>query len=411
MRAVVIGVGDELLSGLVVNTNAAMIGEQLLGIGVPVAWSACIGDDEDAIVGLIRRAASDADVVVVTGGLGPTHDDRTREAIARLLGTDLVRDERIVDSIRERFRAFGREMHESNARQADIPAGATAIENPYGTAPGIRAEIDGSVVFAVPGVPGEARRMLAERIVPELGGRSATSVIRSVEVRCVGIPESDLAGVFADLTTMDNPAMAFLPGGGEVRLRFVATALTDDDAIAMLVKAEATVRERVGVAAYGTGDDTLESVVAGMLTERRLTVGTAESCTAGLVAGRLGSVVGASAWLRGGLVTYQTDLKTSALGVRADVIDRHGPVSEEVAREMALGAREKLGCDVAVSVTCAAGPDPQDGAPPGRTFLACAGPGETIQVVGLTLPGDREQIRQFATTFAIDLLRRTLLQS
>lgn len=407
MRAAVVGVGDELLSGLVVNTNAAMAGELLLAAGVPVVRSACVSDEEDEVVDVLRWAAEAAEVVICTGGLGPTHDDRTREAIARLLGVPLERDEGVVEAIRERFRSFGREMPEANAQQGDVPRGARAIPNPWGTAPGIRAERDGVVFYAIPGVPGEARRMLTEQILPELARRGDVSAaIRSVELRCVGLPESELAGHFSDLAARDNPKLAFLPGGGEVRLRFIASGPTPDACEELLAEAEALVRDRVGDAVYGTGEDSMEGVVGGLLRERGRTVATAESCTAGLLAGRLADVPGASDYLSGGLVAYRTEAKRLLLG--AEELPEGPPVSEGVTRRMAEVARERLGSDFGLGVTCIAGPDPQDGVGVGTTIIALAAADGT-ETRELRLPGDRAQIRLFATTFALEILRRRLL--
>ena len=401
-RAVLVAVGDELLAGVIVNTNAAMIGEMFQAVGVPIVWSICVGDEEDDIVDAIARAAKDADIVIVTGGLGPTQDDKSREAIARLLGTDLVRDESIVDDIRARFRAFGRDMPESNAKQADIPRGASAIENPWGTAPGIRAELDGAVIYAIPGVPGEARRMLTERIIPELGGGAT---IRARVLKCVGLPESELADRFHDLATTTNPRMAFLPGGGEIRLRFVATAPGEEECERLLDEAEATVRERAGDFVYGLDTDTLEEVVGRLLAAEGLTIATAESCTAGMLAARIANVPGASRYLVGGIVAYASETKTQELDVPAELIEAHGAVSEEVTKAMAVGCKQRFGSHLAVAVTCAAGPEAQDGAHPGQMYLAVAGPGESVDVRGVRVPGDRDQVRQFATTFALSLLR------
>jgi nicotinamide-nucleotide amidase len=408
-RSVVIGVGDELLSGLVVNSNAAMIGELFLAAGLPVAWSMCIGDDENEIVAVLERASSDADIVVVTGGLGPTQDDLTREALARLLGTQLVRDEAVVEGIRERFRAFGREMPASNAKQADVPVGATAIPNPWGTAPGIRAEHNGATVYAIPGVPGEARRMITEQILPELTRAGVAQLIRTRTFHCVGLPESELADRFHDLAVEANPKMAFLPGGGEIRLRFVATGETLEGCEEALAQAERVVRERVAEFVYGIDGETLEAVVGRLLSDRGLTVATAESCTAGMLAARIANVHGASDYLLGALVAYQNDLKVSELGVPAELIEKAGPVSEEVTGEMALGAKRRFSSDVALAVTCAAGPDPQGSAETGTTVLALAGLDDELVVRSLRLPGDRDQVRVFATTFALSLLRAHLM--
>jgi nicotinamide-nucleotide amidase len=365
----------------------------------------CVGDEQDAIVRVLEQAANDADIVIITGGLGPTQDDLTSAALAKLLGTELVRDEAVVENLRERFKAFGREMPPSNAKQADLPRGGSWIPNPYGTAPGIRIEHRGAVLYSIPGVPGEARHMLTEQILPELTAVGIAHLIRTRIFHCVGLPESDLADRFKDLATAINPKMAFLPGGGEIRLRFVATGSTIDECDVSLDEVERVVRERVGEFVFGTDDATLEGVVGQLLTERGLTVATAESCTAGLLAARLANVPGASKYLRGALVAYANEVKVDELGVSAELIDKAGPVSEEVAGEMALGAKRKFGTDVALAVTCAAGPEPQDGSAPGTTVLALVGAGDELVVRSLRLPGDRAQIRQFASTFALSLLR------
>ena len=406
-KSVIVAVGDELLAGVIVNSNAAMIGELMQAVGYPVVWSMVVGDETDDIVDAVARAAREADVVIVSGGLGPTQDDKTRQAVARLLDSELVRDESIVEDIRARFRAWGREMPESNAQQADIPAAAKAIANPWGTAPGIRAEVDGALIFAIPGVPGEARRMLEEQILPELG-RGAT--IRARMLKCVGMSESGLADLLGDIAVAVNPRMAFLPGGGEIRLRFVATASDEAECLHLLDEAEKIVRERVRDILYGVDEETLELVVGRMLKERRLNVVTAESCTAGALAARFANIPGSSDYLLGGIVTYASEAKTSELGVPPGLIEQHGAVSEEVTRAMALGAKERLGADIAVSVTCAAGPDSQDGAKPGTIFLGVAGPGDAVDVRGVTVPGDRAQVLSFATTFALSFLRAHLRQ-
>jgi nicotinamide-nucleotide amidase len=386
-----------------------MIGEMLIAAGLPVEWSVCVSDEEDEIVRFLEMACRDAKIVIVTGGLGPTQDDKTREALARLVGTDLVRDESIIDGIRERFKAFGRTMPEANAKQADIPSTGRAIDNPWGTAPGIRVEHNGAVLYAIPGVPGEARHMLEEQILPELAASGGAAIIRARELRCVGIPESELADRFPDLATAANPRMAFLPGGGEIKLRFVARGVTPEDCTATLDEAERVVRERVGPFVYGVDHQTLETVVGEMLTKRGQTVATAESCTAGGLASRISNIAGSSEYFVGGIVAYTSDAKVEQLGVPRDVIEKHGLVSEEVARAMAVGAQERLSADYALSITCAAGPEPHDGVPPGTMCLGLAGPGGLADARSVRVPGDRAQVRSFAATFALSMLRTHLL--
>ncbi|MEX2393751.1 MAG: competence/damage-inducible protein A [Actinomycetota bacterium] len=408
-KSVLICVGDELLAGVTVNTNAAMIGEMLIAAGLPVEWSACVSDEEDEIVRFLEMACAAAKVVIVTGGLGPTQDDKTREALARLLGTELERDDEIVEDIRKRFQAFGRTMPESNAQQGDIPKGASKISNPYGTAPGIRAEYNGAVMYAIPGVPGEARHMLTDQILPELAKRGDAGIIRARELRCVGVPESQLAEVFADLAVAPNPRMAFLPGGGEIKLRFVARGASEQECVTELDRVEAIVRERVGTIVYGTDMDTLEAVIGDELAHRGLTVATAESCTAGGLASRISNIPGSSKYFVGGIVAYTAEMKSELLDVPPFTIDDYGLVSEEVARGMAEGAQQRLRASYALAVTCAAGPDAHDGAEPGTICLGMAVPGGGLQSRKLRVPGDREQVRAFAATFALAMLRTHLL--
>ncbi len=408
-KSVLVCVGDELLAGVTVNTNAAMIGEMLMAAGLPVEWSMCVSDDLDEIVRALEMAVRDAKIVIVTGGLGPTQDDKTRDAFAQLLGTDLVRDEEIVEDIRRRFAAFGRTMPEANAKQGDIPRGGAKILNPYGTAPGLRVEHEGAVLYAIPGVPGEARRMLTEQILPELAKTGLAGIIRTRELRCVGRPESELAEVFADLAVAANPRMAFLPGGGEIKLRFVARGESVDACMAELDRVEAVVRERVGAVVYGMDVDTLEDVIGQELVHRGLTVATAESCTGGGLASRISNIPGSSKYFVGGIVAYTAEMKSELLDVPPFTIDDHGLVSEEVARSMAEGAQKRLGASYALAITCAAGPEPHDGEEPGTLCLGMAVPGGGLESRKLRVPGDRDQVRAFAATFALAMLRTHLL--
>jgi nicotinamide-nucleotide amidase len=408
-KSVLVCVGDELLAGVTVNTNAAMIGEMLLAAGLPVEWSVCVSDELDEIVRFLEMAVRDAKIVIVTGGLGPTQDDKTRDALAQLLGTELERDESVVEDIRQRFQAFGRTMPEANAKQGDIPRGGSKILNPYGTAPGIRVGYEGAVLYAIPGVPGEARRMLSEQILPELAATGTAAIIRARELRCVGVPESELADRLADLATAVNPRMAFLPGGGEIKLRFVARGESPEECIAELDRVEAVVRDRLGTVVYGVDLHTLETVVGEELAHRGLTVGTAESCTGGGLASRITAIPGSSKFFAGGIVAYTAEMKTSLLDVPPFTIEEEGLVSEEVARAMAAGAQRQIGCDYALAITCAAGPEPHDGAEPGTMCLGMATPGGGLESRKLRVPGDRDQVRAFAATFALAMLRTHLL--
>ena len=296
-------------------------------------------------------------------------------------------------------------MPESNLQQAERPLGSELIPNPKGTAPGIRLRIADTWVFALPGVPAEMIPMLDNSVIPFLGGGDSTVVSRLL--RTWGESESAIGERLGDLyDASTNPTIAFLASGGEIKIRITAKAATRDEATALIAPIEATVRDRLGKRIFGADDDTVEVVVLRMLEDRGWTLGTAESATGGLIAGRITSVSGASRVFRGSVVSYATEVKTSLLEVPADLIAEHGVVSEPVALVMAEGARERLNADVVVAVTGSAGPDPQD-RPVGTVVVSVVTPDDS-KVRTLTLPGDRERVRTFASTAALHLLRMSL---
>jgi len=402
----ILAVGTELLLGQIVNSNATRIGERLADAGLDHYRQVVVGDNEARIAESVLAACGRADALIITGGLGPTRDDLTREALARAAGVDLILDEEQVRKLRERWERNGRVMPESNLQQAERPEGAEIVPNPKGTAPGIRMRIRDTWVFALPGVPAEMIPMIDNEVIPFLRGDDDT-VVASRLLRTWGESESAIGERLADLyDTSTNPTIAFLASAGEIKIRITAKADSIEDAEALIAPVEAEVRRRLGKRIFGTDGDTAEVVVLRMLAERGWTMGTAESATGGLVAGRITSVPGASAAFKGSIVAYATPLKQSLLGVPAEIIAEHGVVSEPVAVAMAGGARETLGVDVAVSVTGSAGPDPQE-RPVGTVVIAVATP-EITQVRTLTLPGDRERIRTFATTAALQLTRMSL---
>ena len=401
----ILAVGTELLLGQIVNSNATRIGERLADAGLDHFQQTVVGDNEARIAAAIGAACSRAEALIITGGLGPTKDDLTREAIARAAGVELIFDPEQADRLRERWAVRGRVMPESNLRQAEHPDGSTLIANPKGTAPGIRLRIADTWVFALPGVPAEMIPMLEDSVIPFLGGGDSAVVSRLL--RTWGESESAIGELLGDLyDASTNPTIAFLASGGEIKIRITAKAATRDGAWALIAPMEATVRERLGNRIFGVDDDTVEVVILRMLEEREWTLGTAESATGGLIAGRITSVPGASRVFRGSIVSYATEVKESLLGVPADVIAEHGVVSEPVAIAMAGGARRQLGADVVVAVTGSAGPDPQD-RPVGTVVVSVATP-DGAQVRTLTLPGDRERVRTFASTAALHLLRMSL---
>ena len=408
MRAEIVAVGTELLIGQIANTNAQWMSERLAELGIDVLHHQAVGDNADRIVGAIALAASRADVVIVTGGLGPTQDDVTRPALARAAGASLVRHPEIEDALRERFRVRRREMPASNLAQADVPEGGRYITPERGTAPGLVVSVGGVTVYAVPGVPSEMREMLEGTILPELSALVGSVSIVSRTLRCYGLAESRVSELLDDLFHgSSNPTVAYLAGGGEVHVRLTAKG-SAAGAEALLDPLEERVRERLGDHVYGTGDDPLEVVVGHLLGERTLTIACAESLTGGGLGERITAVAGASSYFLGSAVTYSTDAKREILGVSSSTLDGPGPVSRACAAEMASGARRVFGADIAVALTGAAGPEPHAGAEPGQVWIALDAEGAAHQD-GFRWPYDRELVRRFSELAALDLVRRHLL--
>ncbi len=410
MRCDVIAVGTELLLGQIVDTNGAWIGEQLALNGISSMSAVKVGDNVGRIEDTLRHLLAEADAIIVTGGLGPTHDDVTREAIAAVMGVALREDATVASTIRDLFAARGRTMPENNLRQAQVPEGATVIPQTRGTAPGLICPIGDKVVYAVPGVPHEMRDMLERAVLPDLRARNPEpGVIASRVLRTWGESESGLNERLDDvITRLDaagDPTLAFLARGWnglEVRL---TTRQVDSDAAAQVLDEwEAEVRAHLGALVFGVDGQSMEAVVLDLLREQGLTLGLAESVTGGLVAARLTEVPGASDVLRGSLVSYASDVKFELLEVSP------GPVvNEPAAAEMAEGAMEVFGASVGVALTGVAGPAEQDDVPVGTVCIGVAMSGSETITRQSRLPGDREQIRQFSVIGALDLLRRQLV--
>ena len=424
MRIEIVAVGTELLLGQIADTNSMWMGEHLAAVGVASHFHQAVGDNHERMVLAFRTALARSDGVIVCGGLGPTHDDITREAIAEVMNVPLRRDEGVVEAIRAMFAGRGRAMPDTNLRQADVPEGAALIPQTKGTAPGLICPVGHKVIYAVPGVPYEMADMFERGIVPDLHRRmaergEAAGVIASRVVRTWGMSESGLAETLAGhidrldrgsgpAATAGGATIAFLASGIEgIKVRITVRAGDGPAAAALLDIEEAEVRRLLTAAAgdvvFGVDDEAIEDAVARAADAHGVTVGLAESLTGGLAASRLVNVPGASRWFRGSVVSYASEVKYTVLGVP------EGPVvSDEAARAMADGARRVLGSDVGLAITGVAGPDPQDGQPPGTVFVGLARAGHDTTSTRFTVPGDRDRVRQYATIAALDLLRRTI---
>jgi nicotinamide-nucleotide amidase len=410
MRCEVVAVGTELLLGQIVDSNSAWIGEQLALAGIDSHFQTKVGDNLARIVSCIRLALERSDAVILCGGLGPTQDDITREAIAEVMGVPLIRSPDMAERIRALFASRGRQMAANNLRQADIPDGAVPIPEMPGTAPGLICPIGERVIYAVPGVPYEMRTMVSATVIPDLQRRAGVgAVIQSRVLRTWGHTESGLAELLAErieeLDVIGNPTLAFQASGIEgIKVRITAKAADPAAANATLMAEEARLRAVLGDYVFGVDDQTMESVIVDMLGRRGLCLAVAESVTGGLVTCRLTGVPGAGEVVRGGLVAYASDIKFALLGVP------EGPVvTAEAAGAMASGVRKLLGADVGLATTGVAGPAEQEDQPVGTVWLGLA-LGERVEAEVVRLPGDPSRIRQYGVISALNFLRLRLLE-
>lgn len=412
MKAEVITVGSELLFGTFENSNLLVICRELEARGIEVAFATTVGDDEKAIAGCISAAIGRTDAVLLTGGLGPTHDDVTRDALASATGRELEFRPELEMQLRRFFESRDREMNELNLIQAYAPAGSEAIPNPVGTAPGIFLEHDGVPVFALPGVPAEMAYMLRRHVAPALAERAGGNVFAGRILRAIGRGESDLAAMISPVVKgcqeCGEPSVTILSARGEVAIHLRAGGPDRAAALAKIEPVEADLREVLGNLIYGQDDSTLQSVVSSMAHERGLTLAVVESFTGGALSSRIVAVPGASTILKAGYVTYAIDAKVQEVGVPQETIDRYGAVSEQTARAMASGARERSGADIGLSTTGEAGPNP-DEEPVGTMFIGLAWDGGSL-ARRFIAAGERDDIREWGSRAALDTLRRWMLQ-
>jgi nicotinamide-nucleotide amidase len=417
MRVEIVAVGTELLLGDVVNTNAAWLGQKLAAAGLDVRRTVVVGDNVPRIAEAIRAAAVDADAVIVSGGLGPTEDDVTRDALARVAEVELFRDPDAEENIRASYAAAGRvEVPLVALRMANLPLGATPLGNAAGTAPGVRMEVGDAVVYLVPGVPVEMGEMVSSYVLPELITRAGEpAVLVSRVLHTVGLGEPAVAerlgALFARLERPDGDGrvtLAYLASRGQVRVRLTVKAATREAALERLAPVEAEARSLLGDVVYGVDGDTLDAVVHRLLAARGATVTVAESLTGGLLGGALTAMAGSSATFGGGVTAYTEDVKASVLGVPGELLALHGPVHPDVALAMAKGVRERLRGTYGLATTGVAGPEEHGGHRVGTVHLAVVGP-DGSDVDSLLLHGDREGVRERAVIAALDLLRRHVI--
>ncbi len=409
MDAEILAVGTELLMGQIANTNAQYISSRLPDAGINVYYHSVVGDNPVRLKDAVKRALQRSDAVIMTGGLGPTQDDLTKETVAEVLGRKMVLNEECLKKIEEFFRRTGRVMSENNKRQAYFPEGSIILDNGTGTAPGCIVETDGKVVIMLPGPPSEMKPMFERYVMPYFLSKSEY-VLHSVYVRIFGIGESMVESMLMDLIdAQTNPTLATYAREGEVTLRVTARCRRDEDPEPVLKPVIDEISARLGDNIFSTDGRSLEQVTADLLIKKGVSIAVAESCTAGMICSRLGDIPGISAVFNRGFVTYSNEAKVENLGVSMETLMKHGAVSRETALEMARGARKAAGTHIGVSVTGIAGPGggtPEK--PVGTVFMALSdGAYETCRE--LHLWGDRAKIRNLSALNAFDMIRRYLL--
>jgi competence/damage-inducible protein CinA-like protein len=408
-NAEIIAVGSELLTPRRMDTNSLFLTDRLNALGVEVVRKTIVGDDRERLAAAIRIALSSAGIVILTGGLGPTEDDVTRDAVAAGLGLGMAYSSEIESGIAERFRRFGRRMAEINKRQAYVIEGAAALPNPDGTAPGQWIERQGIAIMLLPGPPGELKPMFENECIPRLERRLPQQAIRTRFFRVAGMAESDLDQLIAPVyTAYANPATTILAAAGDIQIHLRARCRTAEAAEARLNELAPRIEALLGDRIYSRTGDPMEVVVGELLRAKHATVSVAESCTGGLLGERITEVPGSSDYFVGGFITYTNRMKTELLGVPEELIEEHTAVSAPVAKAMAEGARRRTGSTYALSITGVAGPEGgSDQTPVGTVYIGVAASDRT-DAIRVRFPGNRERVRGYAAQSALDLLRRAL---
>jgi nicotinamide-nucleotide amidase len=409
-KACIISIGNELLNGRTLDTNAHWLSTQLLELGIPTEEVWVVGDDIDHIVSCFRQASEVGTIILVTGGLGPTDDDLTRQALAKFLGVELEFKQDLYDGLKAFFEGRKVAMASINAVQAYIPKGTKVIANPIGTAPGMHASFNGKDLFSVPGVPVEMKSMYQEYIYPVLASQKSGPVVLTERIHCYGAGESTIAQQLGNrMKRGQNPLLNCTVSGGDITLHVVATADDFSHAKSMIEQQKQEIVSILGPLVYSTEDETLPEVIGKLLRKRKMTLATAESCTGGLIGKLLTDAAGSSDYYLGGWITYSNESKMRDLGVSKELLETYGAVSEQAAQAMALGAQSKASSDAAIGISGIAGPGgATDQKPVGLVYIAVAA-GQDIQVREFRFaPLSREMIRQRAALSALNMRRLKL---
>lgn len=408
MKAEILSVGTELILGQIVDTNAAYLASELPGLGIDLYWISQVGDNQPRVVELLRRAWGRSDLILVTGGLGPTEDDVTRESIAELLGEPMTVDPDLEKWLRGLFARVGWTMPERNIKQAMLIPSACAIPNSRGSAPGWWVEKEGRILLAMPGPPGEMQHMWEKDIREKLRQRVPSAIIVSRTLKLLGIGEANVDEMLSPLLHSRNPSIGTYAKPTGIELRITAKAPTRSEAEVLIASVEAKIRAIVGEKIWGTDEETLEKLVGDLLRIRRLSLATMESCTGGLLGALITDVPGSSDYFRGGIISYSNEAKI-AFGVDGALIAEHGAVSAPVALAMAEAARHRFGADIGVGVTGVAGPESIEGKPVGTMYIGLAGGGISRSFHAI-FPQHRTRVKQYAALSALNELRKLLLE-
>jgi nicotinamide-nucleotide amidase len=408
-KASIVIIGNEVVSGQIIDTNTSFLAQELLSLGISVVSTYCVPDDIKAIAKKLRLATIDADIIIATGGLGPTDDDLTRQGFAEFLGAKLELQAELLQRIERFFAARNRKMPARNKVQACIPNGAKVIENTLGTAPGFKAEHRGKLLYALPGVPSEMKQMCQDYVMPELEQLTDGQAIVIRKLRCFGAGESDIAEMLGPIMGRSrNPLINCTAGHGVITLSIVATAQSEAEARKLVGQDEESLRRILGDLVFGTDDQTLAEIVGLKLAEQRKTVAVAESCTGGMLAKLITDIPGASRYFTYGWITYSNQAKTAELGVPTELIERYGAVSEQVAVAMAEGARRKAGADFAIAITGIAGPTGASEQKPVGLVYISVGSDNNCETMRYIFSSSREFVRLRAAYTALNMLRLKL---